>query len=65
MPSQGDTEKLAIFGRTRARRGAELKVMAAVETKVPGYFTDKMKPVDDDADGFGTNNLTLKVRPPR
>eukprot|EP00913_Durusdinium_trenchii_P006780 g6372.t1 len=31
-------EKLAIFGTTRARRGAELLVLSAVETKVPGYF---------------------------
>ena len=59
---QGDTEKLAIFGRTRARRGAELKVMAAVETKVPGYFTERMKVEEDDKDGFGTRNLVLKVR---
>lgn len=32
--SQGETEKLAIFGPRRGRRGAQLKVMAAVETKV-------------------------------
>jgi hypothetical protein len=32
------TEKLAIFGTRRARRGAELKVMSAVEHKHPGYF---------------------------
>eukprot|EP00913_Durusdinium_trenchii_P023992 g22533.t1 len=38
-------EKLAIFGDVRARRGAELKVLSAVETKVPGYF-DKIR---DDA----------------
>lgn len=31
-------EKLAIFGDVKARRGAELKVLSAVETKVPGYF---------------------------
>lgn len=31
-------EKLAIFGSIRARRGAELLVLSAVETKVPGYF---------------------------
>merc|ERR1719460_1924757 len=37
-----DFEKLAIFGSVRARRGAELKVLSAVETKVPGYF-DKIK----------------------
>ena len=60
--TQGDTEKLAIFGNTRARRGAELKVMAAVETKVPGYFTDRMELPDDREDGFGTRTLTLKVR---
>ena len=37
--------------------------MAAVETKVPGYFTDKMTIGDgtDDADGFGTKTLVLKV----
>ena len=44
--------------------------MAAVETKVPGYFTERMKVEDDDKDGFGTRNLVLKVRllasrPPR
>ena len=61
---QGDTEKLAIFGRTRARRGAELKVMAAVETKVPGYFTERMTIPEDDKEGFGTRTLVLKVRPP-
>lgn len=61
---QGDTEKLAIFGRKRGRRGAELKVMAAVETKVPGYFTDKMTigETENDSDGFGTKTLILKVR---
>merc|ERR550537_2046094 len=34
-----DVEKLAIFGSKRMRRGAELKVMSAVEGKEPGYFT--------------------------
>ena len=58
---QGDTEKLAIFGNKRARRGAELKVMAAVETKVPGHFTERLKAEDDDDDGFGTRTLVLKV----
>merc|ERR1719401_3195108 len=37
-----DYERLAIFGSIRGRRGAELKVLSAVETKVPGYF-DKIK----------------------
>jgi hypothetical protein len=41
MSSQGRTgegEKLMIFGDLRARRGAELKVMSAVEHKRPGHF---------------------------
>eukprot|EP00929_Paragymnodinium_shiwhaense_P088680 TRINITY_DN489_c0_g3_i1.p2 TRINITY_DN489_c0_g3~~TRINITY_DN489_c0_g3_i1.p2 ORF type:complete len:607 (+),score=174.13 TRINITY_DN489_c0_g3_i1:83-1903(+) len=42
-----DYEKLAIFGSVRGRRGAELKVLSAVETKVPGYF-DKIR--DDVVD---------------
>jgi len=33
-----DFEKLAIFGDVRGRRGAELKVLNAVETKVSGYY---------------------------
>jgi len=37
-----DFEKLAIFGSIRGRRGAELKVLSAVETKVPGYY-DKIR----------------------
>ena len=38
--------------------------MAAVETKVPGYFTDKMTigEAENDSDGFGTKTLVLKVR---
>ena len=62
VPAQGATEKLAIFGPRRGRRGAELKVMAAVETKVPGYFTERMVVPEDDKDGFGTRTLVLKVR---
>merc|ERR1719506_1857301 len=33
------TERLAIFGLQSGRAGAELKVKAAVETKMPGHFT--------------------------
>ena len=33
-----DCEKFAIFGSVRGRRGAELKVLSAVKTKVPGCF---------------------------
>jgi len=36
---RGSTEKLAIFGERRGQRGAELKVMSAVEQKMPGCDT--------------------------
>jgi len=36
-----DYEKLAIFGNIRGRRGAELKILSAVETKAPGYFENR------------------------
>ena len=58
---QGDVEKLAIFGNQRARRGAQLKVMAAVETKVPGHFTNSRTDEEDTSEGFGTHTLVLKV----
>ncbi|OLP83760.1 hypothetical protein AK812_SmicGene35431 [Symbiodinium microadriaticum] len=35
-------EKLAIFGTLWARCGAELKVMAAIETKLPGFYTTNL-----------------------
>jgi len=58
---EGQTEKLAIFGPRRGRRGAQLKVMAAVETKVPNYFTgDSNMDEDDDLDEWGTKTLVLK-----
>ena len=41
--SSNDIEKLAIFGSRRSRRGAELKVMSAVEHKSPGFFLDGTK----------------------
>eukprot|EP00933_Yihiella_yeosuensis_P015131 TRINITY_DN13306_c1_g4_i1.p1 TRINITY_DN13306_c1_g4~~TRINITY_DN13306_c1_g4_i1.p1 ORF type:complete len:681 (+),score=118.37 TRINITY_DN13306_c1_g4_i1:112-2154(+) len=31
-------QRLAIFGSIRGRRGSELKVVSAVETKMPGFF---------------------------
>lgn len=51
-----DEEKLAVFGPRRGRRGAELKVMSAVEHKKPGWFIDEdgrpkaslHQPGDDD-----------------
>jgi len=50
----GRVERLAIFGERDGRRGAELKVMTAVECKAPGFFSDKpMEDPDDDGD-WGT-----------
>merc|ERR1719401_2321847 len=61
-----DYEKLAIFGDIRGRRGAELKVLSAVETKVPGYF-DKIKDDvlsrdkgKDESGTWGTDIMTFK-----
>jgi hypothetical protein len=34
-------EKLCIFGKFKARRGAELKVMSALEHKRPGHCVDR------------------------
>jgi len=57
---QGDTEKLAIFGPRRGRRGAQLKVMAAVETKCPDYFSKAPEGEEDDDPDWGTKTLILK-----
>ncbi|CAE7378069.1 unnamed protein product [Symbiodinium pilosum] len=35
----GDSENLAIFGARAGRTGAELKVMAAIEAKLPYFYT--------------------------
>ena len=45
------SEKLAIFGDRRGRRGAELKCMSAVETKRRGYFTREVKKHTSDKEG--------------
>jgi len=54
-------ERLAIFGSERTRRGAELKVMAAIEMKQAGYFTnrDANLPMVDPKEGFGTDRMTI------
>lgn len=47
-------EILAIFGTRRSRRGAELKVMSAVEHKMPGHFLEGESlrvPLDQPGDG--------------
>lgn len=55
-------EKLAIFGPERERRGAELKVMAAIETKQTGYFTNRFTnlPMCDAAEGYGMDRLVIE-----
>merc|ERR1719313_3216285 len=63
---QKDYEKLAIFGDVRGRRGAELKVLSAVETKVPGYFAKiKDEVIDrdrgkDKSGSWGTDTMTFQ-----
>lgn len=54
---RGGSEQLAIFGSQRARRGAELKVMSAVETKSPGTFT---RGVRGDEKGFATDRMIFR-----
>lgn len=59
-----DTEKLAIFGGRDGRRGAQLKVMSTVETKVPGFYTetgDTYENSEDKEDGdWGTSTMKLQ-----
>merc|ERR1719264_2381132 len=61
-----DYEKLAIFGSTRGRRGAELKVLSAVETKVPGYYARIKEDVvnrdkgRDESGTWGTDTMTFQ-----
>lgn len=54
-------ERLAVFGPLRERRGAELKVMAAIEMKQPGYFTkkDALLPMQDPEEGFATDRMAI------
>mmetsp|Transcript_41832 Transcript_41832/g.95971 ORF Transcript_41832/g.95971 Transcript_41832/m.95971 type:complete len:639 (-) Transcript_41832:74-1990(-) len=61
-----DFEKLAIFGSVRGRRGAELKVLSAVETKAPGYFQKIREEVverdraKDETGTWGTDTMTFQ-----
>jgi len=57
-----DIEKLAIFGERPGRRGAQLKTMSAVETKVPGFYTESGGTYDekDKDDDWGTSTMRLK-----
>ena len=67
-PSSG-SEKLAIFGTRRARRGAELKVMSAVEHKHPGYFLSSdgrlRDPLNQPARGAALIPCPPRPRPQR
>ena len=58
---KGDTEKLAIFGPWRGRRGAELKVMAAIESRVPELLTKDMEDHISDSEERGTDRRRLKM----
>jgi hypothetical protein len=53
------TERLAIFGPERNRRGTELKVMAAIEMKCPGYYTTNVTDSEDPAEGFLTDMVMI------
>ncbi|KAJ8605904.1 hypothetical protein CTAYLR_004198 [Chrysophaeum taylorii] len=61
------TESLCIFGPLHARRGAEIKVMSAVEHKHPGFCVSSRNelrelervPGDEDAEGWGTDTVLL------
>jgi len=52
-------ERLAIFGPMRQRRGAELKVMAAIENKLPGYFTKNASATEMATEDFGTDTMFI------
>jgi hypothetical protein len=52
-----DFEKLAIFGDIRGRRGAELKVLSAIETKSPGGTLFQMSEICS----FGYGSIPMKI----
>mmetsp|Transcript_133432 Transcript_133432/g.285328 ORF Transcript_133432/g.285328 Transcript_133432/m.285328 type:complete len:938 (-) Transcript_133432:57-2870(-) len=54
------TERLAIFGPFRRRRGAQVKVMAAIEMKVPGYFSNGVTVSESSEEGFATDTMVIK-----
>eukprot|EP00929_Paragymnodinium_shiwhaense_P071803 TRINITY_DN36469_c0_g1_i1.p1 TRINITY_DN36469_c0_g1~~TRINITY_DN36469_c0_g1_i1.p1 ORF type:complete len:1844 (-),score=533.29 TRINITY_DN36469_c0_g1_i1:697-6228(-) len=56
--SRGGAERLAIFGDLTGRCGAELKVMAAIETKVPGYYTANLGDTRSEEE-WGTDTIPL------
>lgn len=46
----------------RARRGSELKVMSAVEQKMPGYFTDHITEGSSNNEGFDTDYVAISEK---
>eukprot|EP01054_Gregarina_sp_Poly1_P003305 Gregarina_sp_Poly_1__3304@NODE_194_length_11600_cov_132_592994_g173_i0_p1_GENE_NODE_194_length_11600_cov_132_592994_g173_i0NODE_194_length_11600_cov_132_592994_g173_i0_p1_ORF_typecomplete_len801_score123_71KH_1/PF00013_29/0_055KH_1/PF00013_29/0_33KH_1/PF00013_29/1_3e02KH_1/PF00013_29/5_8e05KH_4/PF13083_6/27KH_4/PF13083_6/2KH_4/PF13083_6/5_2e02MOEP19/PF16005_5/1_5e03MOEP19/PF16005_5/0_38_NODE_194_length_11600_cov_132_592994_g173_i015623964 len=60
LADDGISEKLLIFGDERGRRGAELKVMSAVEQKNPRRFSSLFTPeYVSDRPGFDTDRALI------
>eukprot|EP01055_Gregarina_sp_Pseudo9_P001390 Gregarina_sp_Pseudo_9__1389@NODE_192_length_3688_cov_29_771718_g177_i0_p1_GENE_NODE_192_length_3688_cov_29_771718_g177_i0NODE_192_length_3688_cov_29_771718_g177_i0_p1_ORF_typecomplete_len622_score117_46KH_1/PF00013_29/2_6e07KH_1/PF00013_29/1_2KH_1/PF00013_29/2_4KH_1/PF00013_29/8_1e05SLS/PF14611_6/0_12SLS/PF14611_6/32_NODE_192_length_3688_cov_29_771718_g177_i016073472 len=58
--AQTKVEKLVIFSPSeRSRQGAVLKVMSAIEQKMPGHFTKGVEPVVNDVDAFSTDVVVV------
>lgn len=58
--AQTKVEKLVVFSPSeRSRQGAVLKVMSAIEQKMPGHFTKDVKPVVNSEDAFGTDIVVV------
>ena len=58
--SRRGEERLAIFGERRARRGAELKIMSAIESRLEGHLTERMEEHKSDSEEWGTDIVRLK-----
>lgn len=56
----GGTERLAIFGPQRPRRGSELKVMSGIETKSPGFFTRGLREKQSERRAFDTDRMIFR-----
>ena len=57
---EGGVEKLAMFGERRGCRGAELKVMSAIEQKKPGFVSKGIKDHISANEDWGTDTRWLK-----
>merc|ERR1719181_1650164 len=56
----GFGEQLIICGPSRARRGAELKVMSTIEYKNSGLFTRGLREKQSSQKGFDTDRMLFK-----